>query len=824
MNALNISLQEYLTQISELREKLKTLDSTSQEYKDTASQLASTVSKLDQALNTTEKDISKNNSKMVELNKTNITVGDSIKKMALNVNGLGPAFNTATAAGTSFSAILDVLKAHPIIAAMGILLGVFMKIKDAINGNEEASRNLQKAMSAFQPVISAIQNALGWLAVKLTEVALYISKNIPTALNTLAKIAGGFFDFMTGGIRGIATLMSKMPVIGDAGKTILSTLDNVRDKITSTIQTFSKTYSAASSKAMAETQKRFDLEDKIRNQRQLSAESELKQAELRDKIATSSGAERLKLLKQLRSEIETNGKREVEIAKEQLRLAEYSASLAPNSKEENDRLSELRANVTKTVAAYEGAFAKVDKMSVATTNAMTTAQKKAAEDAKKEQAQALKDYENDLKTQEQLQKDSLTRLKAAQNIAGGTDGKLDLQQQIDFENQRYDIISKSNEKINEIYKLGLDNEKITDEEKLKILSEYNTALLQQQSEYIEHQKTLDELRLQDIQKNYDKQFELAQTNGQQIADGVITSYVEQLAQMGDKDAMATLKAMGLDEETEQAVKEKLDLRKEDYAAYLQEQELEEQAYHDNLIAIKQAELDEIAALLGVESEVYQEHEKELTAMVTEENNRRAQVAITNAEKVQKAEAKSQKMTAKQYNAMASAVCNVLDSIASAEEDNIEQKLENGEISEEEAKKEFERVKALQIVSATISMIQGAVQAFTGAMQLGPIAGPIVGALEAAAITAMGIANINKIKSQQFNGKSASGGATPAQASAAAVPSVAVNPLLDEERDLTNMQTIQVTGNAQPENRVYILESDIQESNDRVEIRESQTTF
>jgi hypothetical protein len=57
----------------------------------------------------------------------------------------------------------------------------------------------------------------------------------------------------------------------------------------------------------------------------------------------------------------------------------------------------------------------------------------------------------------------------------------------------------------------------------------------------------------------------------------------------------------------------------------------------------------------------------------------------------------------------------------------------------------------------IDMYKGASSAVANAMQLGPIAGPIVGGLQAAAIVAMGIANIKKISATKFDGGGGSGG-------------------------------------------------------------------
>lgn len=83
---------------------------------------------------------------------------------------------------------------------------------------------------------------------------------------------------------------------------------------------------------------------------------------------------------------------------------------------------------------------------------------------------------------------------------------------------------------------------------------------------------------------------------------------------------------------------------------------------------------------------------------------------------------------------------------------------------EERKKAFESDKKMKIASATIAGFTGAVAAFTGAMSLGPIAGPIVGGLLAGAVGVMTGLNISKINATKFD---AGGGEA-----AAGAPSVA----------------------------------------------------
>ena len=92
--------------------------------------------------------------------------------------------------------------------------------------------------------------------------------------------------------------------------------------------------------------------------------------------------------------------------------------------------------------------------------------------------------------------------------------------------------------------------------------------------------------------------------------------------------------------------------------------------------------------------------------------------------------------------------------------------DNQEKQEEIKKKYFEKNKKLQIANATIQMFQSAISAFSSMAAI-PIVGPALGAVAAAAAIALGIANINKIKSQQYESAAGAGGSDskpPPQAS------------------------------------------------------------
>lgn len=176
------------------------------------------------------------------------------------------------------------------------------------------------------------------------------------------------------------------------------------------------------------------------------------------------------------------------------------------------------------------------------------------------------------------------------------------------------------------------------------------------------------------------------------------------------------------------------------------------------------------------------------------------------EKKRKARQETIEQTLRDFDAYAGATSNLLNGIADMMESN-----------EATSEKNSKKIKGLRIASATIDMLQGAVSAFSSAFQLGPVAGPIVGAINSAAVIAMGIANINKIKSTDPVSGGDSGGSVSASVSAPTIntniPTIRTATSASEEDRLNRM--------ANPQ-KVYILQSDIEAagSQSRVQIEES----
>ena len=186
-----------------------------------------------------------------------------------------------------------------------------------------------------------------------------------------------------------------------------------------------------------------------------------------------------------------------------------------------------------------------------------------------------------------------------------------------------------------------------------------------------------------------------------------------------------------------------------------------------------------------------------------------------------------------YLELASTVSSTFSSIADLyEEDsraikeNAEAKRRANKISEEEYQKElarserqFKRAKKLQIATAVVNTIAGAIGAFLQASAAYPPPyGQILGAASATAVTAAGVAEIQKLKNKNFDSDSVDGGGVGASA-----PNVGVTPI-DVRDDIQASPTTLPQSQSPTDQRVYILEGDIQDSNKRVEIREDNSTF
>ena len=174
-----------------------------------------------------------------------------------------------------------------------------------------------------------------------------------------------------------------------------------------------------------------------------------------------------------------------------------------------------------------------------------------------------------------------------------------------------------------------------------------------------------------------------------------------------------------------------------------------------------------------------------------------------------------------YSNLANGIGDIFGSIADIYQTEIQaQKDADGEYNAE-SKKKFEYVKNLQIAQATIQTISGAIAAFMSCQSLGFPWGQIIGGVQAAAVTAAGIAQIAQIRKTKLDGSG--GGSSNSTKYAVAVPSITdYNP--QGTTNLTNGKETEDLANALSKTNIVVSVTDINEVQDRVKTRVVESTF
>lgn len=153
--------------------------------------------------------------------------------------------------------------------------------------------------------------------------------------------------------------------------------------------------------------------------------------------------------------------------------------------------------------------------------------------------------------------------------------------------------------------------------------------------------------------------------------------------------------------------------------------------------------------------------------------------------------------------MATGISSILSSIASAEDKQSEDSLR--------------RYKAMQTAAATINMLVGITAAISGLFTTK--SGPwdiALAAIQAASIAASGLANIHQIQNTELGGSPLTGVANTA---GAALATTIIPPQLYS----ATVQNAQVESKIS-EQRVYVVESDIKDTTNRVDVQESENRY
>lgn len=239
------------------------------------------------------------------------SIMDAFKQMGVSLGGLSAPLKLAT---TGVKGLNTALKANPIMAIVGaiqLLITVVKKMKDAISQNEELQMRWNQAMSAFQPIADAMANAVQ----KIAEQFVKFVEKIADALRWVREAKAAVTDFLglTKGAKKAVQEQNK--VYQDIAKSQNELIKNKREY------------------------QKLNAADEAEVQRLREEASETANLEERKKILTEA--------KEIQAQID---QRNIEVAKEELRILEEQAQLTANDAAMNDKLAAATAAVSQAEA------------------------------------------------------------------------------------------------------------------------------------------------------------------------------------------------------------------------------------------------------------------------------------------------------------------------------------------------------------------------------------------------------------------------------------------------------------------------------------------
>ena len=867
------SLEDYKMKISDLRAELETLTIGSQRYNEILLELNNTTKEMtDKTADAQVATLS------LKDNFSNI-VSQITGSMGPMSTALGGVITGITGFQTAWTNLTKVFMANPWVAALTIALGALMtiikKVTDAIKGNEETSNKWNKAMATFQPIIDAITNAFDWLAEAFVDAISTITDNLPGFLRSFGKGAKKVLDFI-GGIVDAITFVPKIisDALSKAMPTIMKVITGPMRALSKILETLGANDWAAKVNSAANSVTEFavdasntitdliknagtfvkdlgtkidnsmnDFAGKMEHSRKLKeqeiklnqeegdsldelAQSELREGKIREQIAKETDPKKqIELYKQLREEQNKAFDKQAKLAKQRYDLAVEYAKLTPNDEAANDNLDRLKAAVTKVEAERAEAMARTDKRA---TKMLEQVNKAMSEGNKKAQEEALKRIAEEERAAIEASKKVFDDLQDKINSLDGTTdillfdlneqekqlkifGKLDADAQKTMSEQRYKVQKDDLDSRVKMYEEALKKEELMEEERKKLTDEYNKLKNEQYKLDKQHEYDLLAIQINAIKTRKDEAINKS-TNEESIeTSSADQTYYEELTQLNDlyeqgkmsyNDYFAGLEAAKqnhedrINEITTIANQERLDALKK---------------YWEDVVA--QFGEDSIEALAA-----YAAYEQAMT----DENARQVDIRINQNKREAQDQIKNLKQNIKIAQQLSRSVANVMGTVSDIMQANIEEKVKRGEISEEEAEKEFENVKKLQIAEAIINTLTGALQSQMSVWA--PDSGiPTVWAKIAMSAAlgiqtlATGYAQVQKIRNTTFGG-SGSGSTQPTIITGAATP------LLNEAQDLNNLDAMYVTGQQQQDMRVYVLESDITNAQNNQKVRVTESTF
>jgi hypothetical protein len=760
------------------------------------------------------------------------------------VKGLTAAFKSLWAAlgpvGLIITAIVTTIKA----------------LTSGITSSEENTRKFAAAMAPLKGIMDGVQSVLQLVASGFVTLVGWLGKTIEKTVEFLSFIPG--FDDLNEKIKTNTKIVGQNNKVQDDARKI--------NKENAELEEQMSEYMATYSDRTKNMTVRLDALNKANDKRKQIAENNLKLAK-----------EELELIRlqsiNTDNDAETNDKLAEAEAKVARATAEVNKALRENNEalknadEEQKRiLSERKSSTLKnleTEASYYKQYedewlnsrleqneisAKLSKEEIANSKSLTEADKKAAYERIVTEKK-IQDIKDNFAQNEAIRAESLAKIQKQLYDAEQFYGKGSKQyQELYLQREK-----RSNKSVESFAKLAAEAYGIEEDRVLKIL-DLEHYEEEQENKIANQKKVFAQERIKDLAEYYDTQASIT-VNGLQKTISEVDKYnaiVNEIERnldgvdinLNDVINFDPIENGQVNEEKYKQFFQKLidanvifpdeDLAsvQKRFADYLNSLEQAEQAladYHNNMSLIE-PEIKNIqdhinTSIFGSTVNSDLEYELETTKQIwdnlyrhlgesQEEFDLRKLKSEQNYDNAQK---KLQQQQMKNITMVAGATSNIFDTIASARQSDIQKQVEEGKLSEEEGKKQFERTKALQYSSTWINTLSAIAQIMADSS----IPSYWVKVPLAAAQLAEGIATTQQIKNTQLGSADTSGSNGKGNVG---VSTVNVTPLLDEARDTMAMTNLNYNMSQQSEQRVYVVESDIKQVGTRVDVREQATTF
>ena len=155
-------------------------------------------------------------------------------------------------------------------------------------------------------------------------------------------------------------------------------------------------------------------------------------------------------------------------------------------------------------------------------------------------------------------------------------------------------------------------------------------------------------------------------------------------------------------------------------------------------------------------------------------------------------------------------------------DIIDANVKTGKMSQKEAEKEYENVKGIQTAQAIINTIGAAMGAFNSLASI-PYVGPVLGAAAAASTLAAGYAQVKQIQATNPYSNNTSNNGIDTGVSTSSTPAIDdYSP--NRVTNITGAMETENLANAISNQPIWVSVSDIDRAQNRVQVKEQETTF